>query len=303
MILNVIARRPKIRSSGDRWVTFSNRSIIWAFGVFFGALAAGLPTLFGLISQYPYAVLAISAIFLVFVFETIYLNEETDELVKPEAVKKTKLTKEKQAKHLKSDAVKHVRQFGEKHSRSLVFVLAVSAGLIVAYFSIGDDRQTLSIAAQSMVPLASFLAGASGVLTAIYLRQILTELPETVRQAIPSLRDMIAQGVAGTVGSATNPDEQAQLARKGMESGINDWKSMLRGQMSGARRIRNVGIYALILLVASAISSILVILTGFAIFLGASVSFVILATWTIFRSWKTAEESIEDTVFVSSLVG
>jgi hypothetical protein len=85
VILNLIARRSrKVRGSGNRWVTFSNHSIIWFFGVFFGALSDGLPTLVALISQYPELII-VAGFFLLFVFLTIDLNKETGELVKPKS--------------------------------------------------------------------------------------------------------------------------------------------------------------------------------------------------------------------------
>ena len=84
LILNLIARRyRKVRGYRNRWVAFSNRSIIWFFGVFFGALSDGLPTLVALVSQYPFLI-AVTALFLLFVFMTIDLNKETEALVKHE---------------------------------------------------------------------------------------------------------------------------------------------------------------------------------------------------------------------------
>jgi len=78
--------------------------------------------------------------------------------------------------HWKSKVVKQVRKFAGKHPRlskwartGAIYLIAILAGSVVFYFSNGDDRQTLTTAAQSMIQLAAFLAAASGVLTAIYL--------------------------------------------------------------------------------------------------------------------------------------
>lgn len=82
LILNIIARHyRKVRGSGNRWVIFSNRSVLWFFAVFVGAISDGLPTLISLIFQYPELV-GVVVLFLGLVFAIIDLSKETEEFVK-----------------------------------------------------------------------------------------------------------------------------------------------------------------------------------------------------------------------------
>jgi hypothetical protein len=302
VILNIIAHRPRIRSSSNRWVTFGNRSIIWAFGVFFGALAAGLPVLLGLIAQYPYAVVGISVIFLLFVFETIYLNKETDELVKPKTTAEERQTKRMTLRHWISDSTKRVREFGEKHPRLSVSAIAIFAGLVVIYFSVGDDRQTLGAAAQSMIELAAFLAGASGVMTAIYLGQVLRGISKNATKSIPSWNAVIKKATIEAASSAKDPESQARLTQELLNKGLNFWQDSIVGSMGGARLIRSAGSYPISFLVASAISAVLVILSGSVLLFGLSVGLMILATWAIFRGWKVGEQTMHGVIGEESIL-
>jgi len=212
--------------------------------------------------------------------------------------------------HWKSKVVKQVRKFAGKHPRlskwartGAIYLIAILAGSVVFYFSKGDDRQTLTTAAQSMIQLAAFLAAASGVLTAIYLGQVLKGIPENVEKTVPPLMTTVNRAITEAASRATDHESQVRLTRDAMNTAFKDWHDAVMGSMSGAKRIRSGGSHPLYLLVASAISAVSVILSGLTLLLGLSVSLMVLATWAIFRSWKIAEESMQGVIGTSSFFG
>jgi hypothetical protein len=71
---------------------------------------------------------------------------------------------------------------------------------------------------------------------------------------------------------------------------------------SGATKIRRAGTLALLQLVSAALLSVLIIITGFPFLLGFSISLIILAIWSILRSWVSAEEAMKETVAFSLLI-
>jgi hypothetical protein len=210
-------------------------------------------------------------------------------------------------RHWKSKAAKRVRQFGERHPQlskrvatGTVCLVAIFVGSAVIYFSSGDDRQTLTTAAQSVIQLAAFLAAASGVLTAIYLGQVLKGIPENVEKTVPPLMTTVNRAITEAASRATDQESQFRLTRDAMNTAFKDWHDAVMGSMGGAKRIRSGGSHPLYLLVASAITAVSVILSGSILLLGLSVGLMVLATWAIFRSWKIAEESMQGVIGTSS---
>jgi hypothetical protein len=183
---------------------------------------------------------------------------------------------------------------------SEIFVLAFLVGLVVFYFANGDVRQALTIASQSIIQLIAFLAAASGVLTAIYLGQVLKGIHENAEKTIPSYQTTLSRAITEASSRATSQQSQLELTIDAVNTTVKGWHDLVMGSTSGATRIRLAGIIPLSLLVASAISAVCVILSGSAYLLGLSVGLMVLATWEIFRSWRIAEESMRGVIFTSS---
>ena len=208
---------------------------------------------------------------------------------------------------LKARIKNYTNAFAKKYPRlsywmenSEIFVLAFLVGLVVFYFANGDDRQTLTTASQSLIQLAAFLAAASGVLTAIYLGQVLKGIPENVEKTIPPYQATLTHAIADAASRATSQENQLELTTRAVNTAFKDWHDSVMGSMSGARRIRIGGRIPLFLLVSSAISAVCVILSGSSLLLGLSVGLMVLATWSIFRSWRVAEESMQGVIGVAA---
>jgi len=210
---------------------------------------------------------------------------------------------------LKAKIRERAKEFKQEHPRiskwlvrAPLYIAAILISSMVVALSNGDDRQILTTASQSIIQLAAFLAAASGVLTAIYLGQVLKGIPENVEKTIPPLMTTVNRAITEAASKATNQENQAKLTSDAINTAFKDWHGEVMGSMGGATRIRIGGIPPLSLLVASAISSVCVILSGSPFLLGVSVGLMVLATWAIFRSWRIAEESMQGVIGVASFV-
>jgi hypothetical protein len=194
-------------------------------------------------------------------------------------------------------------KFSKMKSRWKIYVLSAAVGLFVMAVANGADRPTITTAAQNIISLAAFLAAASGVLTAIYLGQILKEIPLIVKKSVPSISTVIQRAVVGTIDKQVKKLGEAEtvrqndatyaLTQEATNRAFKDWMDEVRGSMRPAKQIRNAGRNALYLLVTSALTAVLVILTSSSFMLGVAVALMVLATWAIFNSWSVAEHSME----------
>ncbi len=194
-------------------------------------------------------------------------------------------------------------------SRRYIYGISAVVGTIAIGISNDADRVTVNTAATSLISLAAFLAAASGVLTSIYLGQILKSVPATIEKIHPSFTDMMKASVEKNVtledvtkwAEARSPEQFKTLSVPAMVRVLGDVvKNSIKnveGFMGGAMEIRQYGRNALYLLVVSALTSVFVILTQQPYLLGVSIALIVLATWSIFKSWESAETSISGSIW------
>jgi hypothetical protein len=192
-----------------------------------------------------------------------------------------------------------------------IYVVSAAVGTIAAVIAKDADNVTMNTAATSLISLAAFLAAASGVLTSIYLGQILRSVPTTIEKIQPSFMDMMIQSMSKNVtveeatkwAEARSPEQfktlYAPFMVRVLVDVLNDSKKSLDTFMGGAKEIRQYGRNALYVLVVSALTSIFVILTQQPYLLGVSIALMIFATWSIFKGWEAAESSISSSIWMS----
>ncbi len=194
-----------------------------------------------------------------------------------------------------------------------VAVFAAAIAFIIINLFGGVDKTTLNLAAQGLISMAAFIAGASIVMTSFYMAQVLRGVPDMAKKLIPSV-----EGIVTKMDPRLGPELQriqkegkgvAELWKAILESFASafkesweGWSKALEGLMSFPKMIREVGSHIIYFLIVSTFFSVLTILSGWIYALGLSFACIIIAVGTLLRSWRNAERAIEGFVFLSSFI-
>jgi|SRR5438093_1449037 len=190
-----------------------------------------------------------------------------------------------------------------------IFAAAV-ATIIIGFFGT-VDKPTLNLAAQSLIAMAAFLAGASIVMTSFYMGQVLKGVPEMANKLIPSSEGVAAKMAPELLPRLQNVDGKSAAEfwkiffdsfASAFKDSWEDWSKALDVLMSFPKMLREAGSRIIYFLVVSTFFSVLTTLSGSILLLGLSFACVIIAVATLLRSWKIAEGGIAGFVFLSSFV-
>ena len=189
----------------------------------------------------------------------------------------------------------------KKSDKSKLRVIVLSAVSLIPFMTISSltnvDSVTIRQAAQNLVPVAGFLAGAAIAMTFFYLGKLLdfispvTPVIENLRQPIRAyLEASVKQGLKKAI-----PSQDPETLLKAI---VDPFKWLADATNIAAeivmitpRKITRNGSVTFGLLMASCFFSVLTMLTGLSVLLGISFAVLVLGAGSLILGWLHAQDS------------